>query len=217
MVLAPVYGCPWVASSSPSNPWQPTQSPVKDPGYTQFSCSLKYHFFLSLTVSGAQKLTVYVKLVTVRRGDAITEYVEKSSVGGSWLSQACPVVTTLRHVSFQVQSKFIEPITQATPLLGTGRSRTNNQIPFSSNWSFLVGRKDTAMSAGEEGSDGLGSEGRRDTCDPGRCRGTGRMGLTRTAGITGSQCHPSAARGSFFKLALGSSGPDSRMSSFLSP
>lgn len=96
-------------------------------------------------------------------------------------------------------------------------SRTNNQIPFSSNWSFLVGRKDTAMSADEEGSDGLGSEGRRDTCDLGRRRGTGRMGLTRTAGITGSQCRPSAARGSFFKLALGSSGPDSRVSSFLSP
>lgn len=134
------------------------------------------------------------------------------------MSQACPVVMTLRPASFQVQSKFIEPVTQATPLLGTGRYRTNkNRILFSSNWSFLVGRKDTAMSTGEEGSDGLGSEGRRDACDPGRRRGKGRMGLTRTAGITGSQCCPSAARGSFFKLALGSSGPDSRMASFLSP
>lgn len=98
------------------------------------------------------------------------------------MSQACPVVMTLRPASFQVQSKFIEPVTQATPLLGTGRSRTNkNRILFSSNRSFLVGRKDTAMSTGEEGSDGLGSEGRRDTCDPGRRRGKGRMGLTRTS------------------------------------
>lgn len=80
-----------------------------------------------------------------------------------------------------------------------------------------MGRKNTAMSTGEEGSDGLGSEERRDTCEPWEEQGKGRMGLTRMAGITGNQYCQSAASGSFFKLALGPSGTDSRMSSFLSP
>lgn len=164
-----------------------------------------------------RKVNSILQLVT-RQGNAIIECMKKFSVGGSRLSQAYPVVMTPCHFSFQVQSKFIKPVIQATSLLGTGGSRTNkNQILSLSNWSFLVGRKNTAMSTGEEGSAGLGLEECKDTCEPWEARGKGRMGLTRMAGLTGNQYCQSAASGSFFKLALRPSGADSRMSSFLSP